>query len=252
MLRYTDVICMQFIRKTTKIKLKILNEGKHYIAIFKPFNTIVVSPDFGFSEPTLLDLARHQFGKNILPVHRLDRATSGCCLFAKTQFGQCALNDLFKKHLVNKIYIAIVEGSPDFKKVSVNKKLKRIINSKAKHHTHQTISSDENGEKSLTNFKLLSTNNNFSLIKANPITGKMHQIRIHLSYLGFPILGDKLYGSKFSYFPNAIALHAYSINFFPPEGGNRNEIIAQPDKYFTSLAKKHSLRQLKLNEFRHI
>lgn len=227
-------------------KLKILDEGKHYIALYKPFNTLVTA-NRGYNGLTLLDLAKIQFGKNILPVHRLDRVTTGCCLFAKTLFGQQALGDLFQKHLIKKIYLTITEGVPDFKKKSVNKKLKRIHSCCKKNinHVYQTISNNDDGENSITNFKVLSVNNGFSLIEANPITGKMHQIRVHLSYLGFPILGDKLYGSKTSYASNAIALHAYSISFFPPEGGNRKKIIAQPDEYFISLAKKYSLRQLK-------
>ena len=73
----------------------------------------------------------------------------------------------------------------------------------------------------------------------------MHQIRIHLSHIGLPVVGDQLYGSKVNYLKNAIALHAYSIIFPLPEGGGYKKIIAEPDECFTSLAKKYSLRQLK-------
>ena len=225
------------------IKIKILDEGKHYIVLFKPPG-ILVMPHGNSKESTLLGMARKQLGRNILPTHRLDRVTTGCCLFAKTPYGQQALFDLFKKHLINKIYLAIVEGIPSFQTKTVNSKLVKILNLK-KNYSYQTISSNHVGEKSLTNFKVLSIKNDFSLIEAQPITGKMHQIRIHLSHIGLPIVGDQLYGSSIKYFKQTIALHAYRIIFPLPEGGGYKNIIATPNERFTSLAKKHSLRQLK-------
>jgi len=242
------VLKMSSMSQDVKTQLQILDKGKHHLVAFKPANMVVVAGR-GAPKPTLLDLAQGQFGKGIRPVHRLDRVTTGCCLLAKDLFGQQALSNAFRKRLVNKIYWAIIEGIPDFKKISVDARLKRIDTPKSrKSLAHQTISED--GERALTHFKVLNPlllgegdfskeksgegSGKFTLIEARPITGRMHQIRVHLAHLGHPIVGDALYGSKTQYHPHAIALHAYSIEFPVPEGG-WHQVTAPPEERFLKL-----------------
>jgi 23S rRNA pseudouridine1911/1915/1917 synthase len=209
--------------------MRILDEGKHHLVVFKPTNMVVVAGR-GAPRPTLLDLTQEKFGKNIRPVHRLDRVTTGCCLLAKDLFGQQALSLAFRKHLVNKTYWAIIEGSPDFKKISIDARLKRIDTpDNRKSQAHQVISED--GERALTHIRVLESRGQYTLVEAKPITGRMHQIRAHLAHIGHPIVGDKLYGSKSDYAPNAIALHAYQVDFPLPEGG-RKTVKAEPEALF--------------------
>lgn len=226
----------------TSISISILDQGKHHLVVYKPSNMVVVTGR-GAPKPTLLDVLQERFGKGIKPVHRLDRVTTGCCILATSTYGQQALSDAFRKHLVDKRYLAIIEGIPNFKQINLDARLKRIDTPNSKKSlAHQVIADD--GQRALTRVRVISSHNNLTLVEANPETGRMHQIRAHLSHLGFPILGDAQYGSKTPYQPRAIALHAYKVSFPLPEGGRRT-VIAEPEERFAALVKPDSLRQLK-------
>lgn len=219
--------------KIMESKLIVLSQGPHHVAVFKPHNISVVGGP-GVVRPTLLDLVRKIFGHSIFPVHRLDRGTSGITIFARSQFAKHALENAFKKRLVNKTYYAICEGQPNFTKISVDKALKRVDRGKKSGPVaKQTI--DDAGEKALTHFTFVKKlNDNFALVEAQPVSGRMHQIRAHLSYLGFPIVGDKLYGATSMCGPHTIALCAVAISLPLPKG-ERLELNAReffdPKKY---------------------
>ncbi|HXW54000.1 MAG TPA: RNA pseudouridine synthase [Myxococcota bacterium] len=199
-------------------KLIVLSQGPYHIAVFKPHNISVVGGP-GVLRPTLLDLARKMFGKNIFPVHRLDRVTSGITIFARSQFAKHALDDAFRKRLVAKTYYAICEGKPSFKKLTVNKALKRVESGKKKNAPFAVQTVDAGGEQAITNLRVIKQiNDSYALIEANPITGRMHQIRVHLAHIGLPIVGDKLYGASSSCGPHTIALCAVAISLPLPKG----------------------------------
>jgi 23S rRNA pseudouridine1911/1915/1917 synthase len=197
--------------------MKIIDQSQYHIAVFKPHNMAVIGGQ-GVPRPTLLDLMRQKFGQQIYPVHRLDRVTCGLVLFARGMFAKHALENAFKRHLIKKTYLAIVQGIPDFKKKLVETHFsKQELNKKKGPQAIQSIS--DKGELAKTKFEVLDLlPNNLALIKAQPITGRMHQIRIHLSFLGLPILGDKLYGSKVIIKPQTIALCASNLEFPLPKG----------------------------------
>lgn len=219
----------------TSISISIIDQGKHHLVVDKPSNTVIVTGR-GAPKPTLLDILQERFGKGIKPVHRLDRGTTGCCIFATTTYGQQALSDAFRKHLVDKRYLAIVEGVPHFKQINIDARLKRIDTpNNKKSLAHQIIA--EEGQRALTRVRVIASHNHLTLVEANPETGRMHQIRAHLSHLGFPIVGDSQYGSKTAYYPHAIALHAYKITFPLPEGGGRKTVTAKPEDRFAALGK---------------
>jgi len=198
--------------------IKVIDKGPHHLAIFKPSNICVVG-GFGVKRPTLLDMVHEKFGKNVFPVHRLDKGTSGVILFARSLFAKLAIENAFKKRLVKKTYLAMVELQPSFKKIDVRSKLKRInLSSTHKNICKQIIHDD--GEYAHTVFRSLGTiYEKYYLIEARPITGRMHQIRAHLSHLGLPIVGDRLYGAKTDLAENQIALCAVSISLPAPKGG---------------------------------
>ena len=217
-----------------KNNLIILSQGPHHVAVFKPHNIAVVGGR-GVPRPTLLDLVREKFGASIYPVHRLDRVTSGITIFARSIFAKHAIDNAFKKRLVNKTYYALAEGVANFKTITVDKPLKKLdLEKKSGPMAQQKI--DEQGEKAITNFKLLKQFDSYCLIEAKPISGRLHQIRAHLSYLGLPIMGDKLYGAKVTLAPHVIALCAVALSLPLPRGG-RLEIDARkffdPKEYLT-------------------
>ena len=212
------------------ITLEVLDKGKHHIVVNKPYNMVVVAGR-GAPKPTLLDVAEKQFGKGIRPVHRLDRVTTGCCILATSLYGQQALSEAFRKHLIDKTYLAVVEGVPNFKSLNIDARLTRVddLNAKKGYLAHQTI--DPNGQRALTRVKVISVGEQYTLVEARPQTGRMHQIRAHLAHVGHPILGDKQYGSNTPFMEHAIALFAQAVSFPAPEGGRRVVKAPMPDSW---------------------
>lgn len=208
--------------------LIILASTNDYVAVFKPHGIAVVG-GHGVPRPTLLDLVRDKFGQNIFPVHRLDRVTAGITLFARSSFARFAFENAFKKRLVTKLYYAIVEGKLTFKQTTVNAPLKRVDNNNKKGPQARQIIDNE-GEKAQTKFRLLENlGPDLWLIEANPISGRMHQIRAHLMHLNLAIRGDKLYGAQSRYPDQRIALLAVYLSLPGPRGG---KITIDAHKYF--------------------
>lgn len=183
----------------------------------------------GVPRPTLLDLAIERW-PTARPVHRLDKPTAGVCLVAKTAYGQQALSDAFRRHLVDKRYLAVVEGSPPWDKLDIDARLARIDDPDAKKGpmAHQTI--DDNGIRALTRVRVLARSATAALVEARPETGRMHQIRCHLAHVGHPIKGDVQYGAKTAWpDPSALGLVAFAISFPLPQGGRAFVVGEVPD-----------------------
>lgn len=218
--------------------LEVLKEGQHYVVVNKPSNMLVVRGRGG-SQPTLLDFVKAQWGSAIRPVHRLDRVTTGCCLFAKSLFGQQALSDAFRKRIVHKTYLAIVEGAPRFKTLAIDARLQREDNPDAKTGPLAKQTIDVQGKQALTRVRVLAVGEGASLIEAKPQMGRMHQIRIHLAHVGHPIIGDAMYGAKLPYEKHGIALHALELVFPLPEGRKRETAKAPlPKRFLEELARR--------------
>lgn len=216
----------------------ILEKGPFHCVINKPPGQLVVQAR-GETNLTALEQIRLALGKNLCAVHRLDRVTSGCLVFARGQFAQQALGNAFKRHLIDKRYLAIVEGPVGFQKHDLSAPLKRIDGtSKKGPAAWQTV--DPDGQKARTRFRTLLSTPEFSVVEAFPHTGRMHQIRIHLAHLGHPIVGDELYGAQSPFAPNQIGLHAHGISIPLPKGGRTFVHAPPPDNWF-AFAKQHNI-----------
>jgi 23S rRNA pseudouridine1911/1915/1917 synthase len=145
-------------------------------------------------------------------VHRLDKDTSGVIIAAWDDEALAFLSDQFKARKVLKSYAALVQGCPKEKIGCVNK---RIIRSRRDRKIFTV--SDKEGRPSLTYYRLVKSYGNYSLLLLRPKTGRTHQIRLHLKYLGNPVLGDPLYGRTDSAFPSAsLMLHAKKLSLILP------------------------------------
>lgn len=203
--------------------LVVVDQGPHWAVLDKPAGMTVVGGR-GVPRPTLLDLAVERWS-DARPVHRLDKPTSGVTVVAKTAFGQQALSDAFRRHLVDKRYLAVVVGAPTWESLSIDARLARVddpdlpkIGGK-KLAAIQTIDL-ENGVRALTRVKVLARGDGVSLVEARPETGRMHQIRCHLAHVGFPLVGDVTYGGTLPFVDaQEVALHALCVSFPKPEGG---------------------------------
>ncbi len=182
--------------------IKVLYEDNHLIAVFKPAGVLVqpASPA-GRGDRTgdrsLFDEVKdylknkyHKPGNVFLGlVHRLDRPVSGIVLFAKTSKGASRISEQFRNHEIEKIYQAVVVGKLKPAKGVLRQSL-------VKNEDKRMAVVSEDGKESELYYETVKSNDNFSLVKIQPSTGRFHQIRVQLSEAGHPIIGDVKYGIK--------------------------------------------------------
>ena len=199
------------------LKLEIIYEDDEILVITKPHG-LVVHPAKGHRNDTLVNAI-----VNYLPsvenlslqtrngiVHRLDKDTSGIMIIAKTDFAHSHLSYQFKSRQVIKKYIGLIHGVPNSDKAIIFGKISRHPKSR------QKMAITENGKSAETKFEIIEQIKNYSLLHIEPKTGRTHQIRVHLSSIGHPIVGDKTYG-KSNPDINRHFLHASSIIIKHPE-----------------------------------
>lgn len=160
-------------------------------AIFDKPEKILIHPKGRFYHHSLLDSIRFHLGKEANPINRLDSETSGILLVSKNKNSEIELKKMFEEKCIQKEYLAFVFGK--INDCIINLKIKE--QDKSKDLGVKSIISND-GRESITKIKLISyfENKNISFIKALPITGRTHQIRLHLSHIGHRILGECLYG----------------------------------------------------------
>ncbi len=159
-----------------------------------------------------------EFSRRAGIVHRLDKDTSGLVLVAKNPTAFKILQSQFKKRLVKKRYLALVVGDIPFEG-AVSAPIKRMARSRMKYTVVP------GGKRAKTDYRVLErfrlNGEVFSYIEAFPLTGRTHQIRVHLRFLGHPILSDPLYGFKTKLTSPRLFLHASAIDFFHPVNNNQ-------------------------------
>lgn len=198
----------------TNIPLNIVYEDECLSIINKQPN-VAIHPSMLHYDNSLSNGVKFYFDsiglkKKIRPVNRLDRNTSGLVIFAKNEYVQEFLIKQMQNNTFSKEYLAILEGTLDNKYGTINAPIARKKDSIIERCV------DENGDTSITHYKVIKEFNNLSLVNFKLETGRTHQIRVHSSYVGHPILGDDLYGNKSSLIYRQ-ALHSYKISFIHPK-----------------------------------
>jgi len=214
-----------------------------YMAVIEKPPMIPVHTGAGINTPTLVNgLLFHcknlsGIGGVLRPgiVHRLDKETSGVMIVAKNDYAHNRLSNQFKERKVKKSYFAIVYGVPDKDEGIINFEIGRDKNNRVK------ISNNSRSlRKAETRWRISRRFNNYSLIEAFPLTGRTHQIRVHLDLIGHPVVGDKVYGKGFAgsldlelkKVTNRHLLHAGSIEFAHPASGEIMKITSEiPDDF---------------------
>lgn len=160
-------------------------------------------------------------------IHRLDRDTSGVIICARNPEAASYLQRQFTNRKVKKTYLAIVKGKLKIKKGQINIPIGRNPKKPS------TFRADPNGKPAITNYEVLAEDSAFSFIKLQPVTGRTHQLRVHLAYLDHPILGDRFYDKE----DNRLFLHAYQLEITLP-GGKRTIFKAElPPEFKKKFAK---------------
>jgi RluA family pseudouridine synthase len=209
------------------IKELIVYEDENIIALNKPQGILVVPDRFDKNMENLYDSLKNVY-KNIYVIHRLDKGTSGIILFAKNADFHRRLSILWEKGKVRKTYYAVVHGKFSNERGRINSPIGRLKKKKGV----MTIDY-KNGKKCITEYKVIKTIKNFSLLEITPHTGRTHQIRVHLASIGHPVAGDVLYNrieatGKETFIDDCsrLCLHAYGIEFFYAEAGKKIQITA--------------------------
>ncbi|MCB1107075.1 MAG: RluA family pseudouridine synthase [Chlamydiia bacterium] len=208
------------------IPLEILYEDETIILVNKPVG-MVVHPAPGHYQGTFVNALLHHCpslpSQDVRPgiVHRLDKETSGVLLAAKTSAAHQKLTEAFSSRAIEKEYLAITVGTPPAEFVDAP------IGRHPKKRKEMTVLTE--GRHALTHFEVLESRGGFSLVKAKPVTGRTHQIRVHLKSLKTPILGDFLYGSEKLSRKMGVdraLLHAYRLTFSHPFSGKKMVVTA--------------------------
>lgn len=196
-----------------KMNLNIVYEDESFLIINKP-PQIAIHPSILHYNDSLANGVKYYFDeinlhRKIRPVNRLDFNTSGLVLFAKNQYIQECLISQMKNHTFCKEYIAVVYGKFKEKSGIINLPIARKENS----IIERCIS--ETGQQAITHYEVLQEFTDISVVKCILETGRTHQIRLHMSAIGHPLIGDSMYGIT-SNFINRQALHSSKISFIHP------------------------------------
>lgn len=225
----------------TLASIEVVYEDPSIIVLNKPSGLLVLPDRFNPAIPNLLGLLRDQFG-TILVVHRIDKETSGLIVFAKTEEAHKLLNEQFEHRSTEKIYTAICMGEPSQQEGTIDLPLSE--NPGGKGGMRVDVSQ---GKAAVTGYRILERFEGYSCVEAQPKTGRTHQIRVHLSAINLPLLGDSTYGGGEGFFLSQIkpgyrlkgterpllsraALHAAQITVEHPVSRERVTFVADLPK----------------------
>lgn len=197
--------------------MDVLYSDNSLVVVNKPAGLLSIQDGYDLTAPHVRTLLEPEFGQCWI-VHRLDKETSGTLLLARTKDAHRSLNIQFENRMISKEYRAIASGKPTADELEITLPLR--VNGDRR---HRTIVDPLNGKPASTLIKVLYSNQDWSLLSVRPQTGYTHQIRAHLSHIGYPLLGDALYNPNVSKakpennsFFSRVALHSFSLTFIHP------------------------------------
>lgn len=200
--------------KNADVEVKVIYEDDNVLVVNKPSGLLSEAKGEYCPEKTLADYG--------MVAHRLDRDTSGVMILAKNEEVLKYLKNQFQRRTVHKTYFAVVEGRPKYDQMRIDLPLLRD----KKRPT--TFRVDANGKEAETFLRVLKTNGVRSLVELRPTTGRTHQLRVHMKYLGHPIVGDIVYGDGDA---DRLYLHAGELEITLPGGDRRVFRAARPRSF---------------------
>ncbi len=226
------------------IPIEILYQDEDLAVVVKPCG-MVVHPAAGNESGTLVnallfameDLSGIGGVKRPGIVHRLDKDTSGLLLIAKNDGAHVALSQQLKARAMDKHYLAVVEGCMKEERGQVEASLARSKRDRKK------MAVDPEGREALTQWTLQENMKDCALLDVKIITGRTHQIRVHMQHIHHPLVGDPLYGRKHGVKAPRLMLHAYRLAFDHPRTGQRMQFAADPPADFREALKKWGWHQ---------
>lgn len=233
--------------KNINIEVNKLYEDDDILAVDKPHGMLTIPDRFKKNIPNLYNLFQSEYGE-IFTVHRLDRGTSGVMLFAKNAETHKALNIDFQNHNIKKIYHAVCAGMMENSEMDID------IPIMPNPQKNGLSIPSARGKEALTRIRILEQFRIATLLECDLVTGRHHQIRVHLSAIGYPLFTDELYGRQSEFYLSTIkkkykiqkdkkempiisrvSMHAYSIEFRHPRTGIIIKCSAEYPKDFKAL-----------------
>ena len=223
------------------LNIEIVYEDDDVAVVYKP-EGMVVHPANGNNEGTLVNGLLYEMDINDTIndvkrpgiVHRIDKDTSGLLMIAKNDLALKSLSAQLKEHSCNRLYVALVYGEIAENKGRIDAPIGRDPLDRKK------MAVVAGGKEAVTNFRVLERFKGFTLIECKLETGRTHQIRVHMKYIGHPLVGDKVYGPKRVIGETGQFLHAKTIGFVHPRTGEYMEFSHELPDYF--LEKINKLR----------
>lgn len=223
------------------IPIDVIYEDDYIIVVNKP-KGLVVHPANGNPDGTLVNAimsickdSLSGIGGEVRPgiVHRLDKDTSGVLIVAKNDEAHIKMSEQIKNREVKKIYIALVRGQVPEEQATINMPIGRSIKDRKK------MAVCKNGKEAVTHFTVLQRFNKYTLLQIKIDTGRTHQIRVHLSEIGFPVIGDSVYSNgKNEFNVKGQMLHAQKLEFKHPITSKLLSLEAPLPKYFNDVLEK--------------
>ena len=227
--------------KAEEIPLDIVYEDDDIIVVNKQ-KGLVVHPGNGNPDGTLVNAIMAHckgslsgIGGKIRPgiVHRIDKDTSGLLIVAKNDEAHIDVSNQIKEHLVKKTYVALVRGVIRENEATINIPIARSVNDRVK------MAVSKRGKEAVTHFKVLKRYNGFTYIEVNIETGRTHQIRVHMSHIGYPIVGDGVYSNgKNPFGVEGQMLHSAKLEFVHPRTKHKMNLEAKLPSYFKEVLNK--------------
>lgn len=224
------------------IPLDIMYEDDDLIVINKPQN-MVVHPAPGHYTGTLVNALMFHCGDNLSGingvlrpgiVHRIDKDTSGVLVIAKSDLAHKGLSEQLAEHSMKRVYNAIVYNSFSEESGTVDRNIDRSKNDRKKMAVVM-----QGGRNAVTHYKVIEKLGKYTWVELQLETGRTHQIRVHMSYIGHPLLGDPVYGPKKCPFNlNGQVLHAKVLGFIHTRTGEYMEFNSELPDYFSSLIER--------------
>ena len=238
--KLNDIISYEILKeeqnfKSKEMNLNIVYEDDDIIIINKP-QGLVIHPSIGHFDDTLVNGLMYKYHDNLSNVngeyrlgivHRIDKDTSGLVCIAKNNQAHNFLAQQLKDHTMNREYIALVNGVINEDEAIINLPIARDKNNPLK------MSINSSGKEAYTKINVIKRFSNYTLLNCKLKTGRTHQIRVHLAYIGHSVVGDKTYGNnKQEIYNNGQLLHAYKLSFIHPKSNKIVTFEIDLPKYF--------------------
>ncbi len=253
--RFTDEMLRRARKAPPPAPIRVLYQDDRVLVLSKPVGVSVV-PERRIRSTILdrlpPDLLIGRDGTRARVVHRIDKHTSGVLLVARDLDAKRALVQAFLERKVHKEYLALVRGTPDAEQGEIDAPI-----ATDRKHALKMVVDERRGRPSLTRWKIEKRFFGYTLLRVSPVTGRTHQIRVHLAHAGFPLLGDALYGGRPEVLLSELkpgyrgkrgeaekpilthqALHCAALEFDSPEDGHRIRVEAPIEGEFAVLMKQ--------------